>query len=384
MGKAGKKFGWLTDRHDFAGSTWLHVHGWFDGIACEREADDEGGGDTLFVIDCNVWPPAEEDMSELRPDVDGADLMLVGVEEGRRYWRRRIELADYGERDVFQYEVSVGPEVEPVGPPLTGNFYAIDCVVAAGVIYGLHQLEAGRRSVTRLSGGEVTTLLEPEGEVVLTTLGPGRLLISTRNLHLTDPHDARYWIWDERAGLSAPRHYPLVPVQVDSALAWLGGDEILFCSKTSEPHANNMAGHEYTLHLHRFDVATGALRSAALEGFGSTLKFDARMLVTQPKQPVVLRSFEGTIDIARGADGWWILNYRTQHAGKRTICWLWHEPTDTVVPIASADMPGHDVLAVLYSPGLAGYLVSVPHAIFRLARLDDIVAYRGGTSLCWT
>lgn len=376
------KFDWLPARHDFAGSTWLHAYGYFDGIACETEAGDDGSS-TLFVIDCDTWPPAEQDMSELRPDVDGAHLMLVGVEGGRRYWRHLLERSDHGGHDVFQYEVSAGDRFSPFGPQLTGDFYALDCVISDGVLYGLHRLDDGRIGVTRVDGDAVTSLFAPERNVVLTALGPGRLLISVHDPHMTDAQDARYWLWDERDGLSAARRYPAVPVHVESALAWLGGDEILFCSRTSTPHANNLAGHEHTLHLHRFDVRTGAHRSAPLEGFGSVMKFDARVFVTQPKQPVVVRSFEGAVDIRRGGEGWWVLNYRTQSIGKRTICWLWHEASDAVVPITSSDLPGQDVLAVLYSQGLAGYLVSVPHAVFRLAGVDEIIDCKGSTALSW-
>ncbi len=380
---------WLPARHDFDGGTWLHAHGWFDGLSCEVECDDEddaAGKRSLYLIDCNAWPPAETDMSQVRPGIDGGELVLVGVEEGRQYWRRLLEQSSHGDRDLFQYEVRCGDVFTPFGPPLRGDFHSLDCVVADGILYGLHRPDGqDRRCVDRVGADAAETIFAPEGRVVLAGLRPGRVLIAVHHPHMTSLKQARYWLWDERRAtpLSGPYRFPAIPVQVDSALAWLEGDDILFCSVTEQPHANNMAGHERTLHLHRLDVVTGAHRHAPLPLFGSTMRFDARMLTTQPKQMVTLQSFEGHIAIVRGGGDWWILNYRTQRIGKHTICWLWNRASDTVVQIASGDMPGQDVLAVLYSRGLDGYLVSVPHAVHRLAALDDIVAARGSTALHW-
>ncbi len=380
------KFNWLPARHDFDGSTWLHAYGYFDGLSCEVEYSDADGTSSLFLIDCNAWPPAETDMSALRPDVDGSALVLVGVEGERQYWRRLLEASDHGDRDLFQYEVRLGSVFTSFGPPLRGDFHALDCVVAGGILYGLHRPDGqDGRCVSRVSAEAADTIFAPEGRVVLAGMGPGRVLIAVHDPHMTSLKQARCWIWDERRAtpLSGPHRLPAIPVQVHSALAWPGGDDILFCSVTEAPHPNNMAGHERTLCLHQFNLVTGAHRQAPLPLFGSTMRFDARMFKTQPKQMVTVQSFEGEVTICRGGGDWWILNYRTQRIGKRTVCWLWNRASGAVVKIASTDLPGQDVLAVLYSRGLDDYLVSVPHALHRLASLEDIVAARGDAALHW-
>jgi hypothetical protein len=372
---ANKKTRWTGERHDFTGTTYLHPYGYFDGITSELDADDDSR--TLYLIDCNRWPPAEVDISALRPEVDGANLLLVGAEGDKRYWRHLLQEGLPGTGDMFQYEVSVGAHTEPLGPPVRGDFHHLDCIVNDGVLYGLHRLDDSadwpvRRCVARVDRGGVTVLLAPGQDVVLTNLGPGRVLVSAGTPHMTALDEALYWLWDEsrNAPLSGPHRYPAIPIQPYEALAWLQRDEILFCSKTGKPHAHNMVGQEHTLQLHRFDVLTGAHTSALLEGFGTRLKVG----------PAVLQSFEGKIDIRPGGAGWWILNYMTQMPGKKTVCWLWHRDRNAVLKIDAADLRGLDVLAVLYAPGLDGYLVSVPNAVLRLAGIDGMPA----GALSWT
>ncbi|TWI64307.1 hypothetical protein IP91_03076 [Pseudoduganella lurida] len=380
---------WTGARHDFPGTTYIHPYGYFGGITSELEFEDDTR--TLFLIDCNQWPPAEVDLSELRPDVDGANLLLVGAEGERRYWRRLLQEGAPGTGDVFQYEVSTGAHFENLGPPVRGDFHHLDCIVDAGVLYGLHRVDDSadwpvRRCVARIDGAGVTTVLVPGQDVVLTGLGPGRILVSASNQHMASLDEAVYWLWDEgRAeALTGPHRYPAIPVQPYEALAWLGGDGILFCSKTSVPHEHNIVGHEHTLQLHRFDVLTGAHAAAALEGFGSTLKVPTTIYKTEPRQTALLQSFEGKIDIVAGGAGWWILNYGTQMPGKKTVCWLWHQHTNAVVKIMASDLPGLDVLAVLYAPGIDRYLVSVPNAILQLAGIDAITEKQGTATLSWT
>lgn len=386
-GKAAKKArkpDWLGDQHEFDGSTCITSFNYAGGYATEVERDEETRVRSLFLIDCNVWPPAELDMDELRADVDTNEVTFVGIDGTVKYWKRIVRRGegDGDGGDVFQYERSFGTRFEDFGPPLTGHFHDTDAIVSGGAIY--HPLGAAegegrfRTEIVRITQDAVQTIFTAPEVLAICALDGSRLLIS-RKVQYRSEELVWYRIWDERdaQSIERARMLPAVPVDFADACGFLGGDEILFCSRVPDPAPAHPSYPEVTLQLHRFDLATGEHAAGLMEGFGTTLKVNARMLATLPKQTIVMQSFEGNVTITPGADGWWAINYRTQMMGKKTVAWLWNRHTEALLKIEGSDLAGYDCLEILYSPGLQRYLAFAPYLAARLPALEAMADFKG-------
>jgi len=375
IGPGGAPFDWLIDSHRFPGWTFLHQSSYFDGIATVVDEDDDGvRPPELYIIDCNVWPPTEQCMSEICSDGAMHDRRLVAAQGEYRYWIRTLERSDSGGGERTQFERSVGGRFEALGPVLTLRS-GCDAVVAAGVIYAVYwRPGADGKSLLRVDAHGATEIFEWPGRLDLLPLGPGRILIAAHN-ESRSVEQACYWLWDENGNnssgtpLSGPHAFPAIAIDPDCALAWLGGDEILFCS----------ASEEDTLQLHRFDVVSGTHRVAPLEGLGGGRSQRAKV----KGMPEHLVWFWPRIDIGKGAGSWWIFNDVATYPGKRTICWFWNQDSNEVIELAWDPVRMPDVLGVLYSPGIDGYLLSMVNEVHRLAGLDSAMAAQAGRQLRW-
>ena len=394
--KRAAKLAWFVDRHQFPGRLSLRPFQYFDGIGTEMEEvyDDTGGSRdwALFAFDCNRWPPALQDISRLRPGIAADDLHLVGVDGSKRCWLRMLPRASDGAGEATQYELSEGDVFAPFGPEIDCA-WDYRCVVASGVIYGVHrrQLQGDESTiyaVLRVDAESVTEIFSHARKPELLLLGPGRLMIVLENQgrysRVREP--GHYWLWDEGAPvpMSGPLPFPADPVHTGTALAWLGGDEILFCSTVGKPPPPPLSEDEQTLVLHRFDLVTGTHRLALLEGLGSVTKINLSMLKSQPENIVTLSGFEGSIDIDKGGGGWWILNYSPARHGKRTICWFWNQDSNEVIKLTSEEIRGLDVRGVVYSPGTGSYLLTAYNEVYRMAELDRLKDDRRDGTLTWT
>lgn len=380
IGRGSAPFDWLIDSHRFPAWTFVDQSSCVDGIATVVHEDDDGVRPSgLYIIDCNAWPPTEQCMSEICPDAATHDRRLIAAQGEYRYWLRTLQHSDSGAGERTQFERSVGGCFEALGPVLDLRSGS-GAVVAAGVIYAVYWRpgvdgRAQSRHLLRVDAHSATVIFEWPGRLELLPLGPGRILIAAHN-ESRSVEQACYWLWGENgskgngASLSGPHAFPAIAIDPHRALAWLGGDEILFCS----------ASEQDVLRLHRFDVVRGTHRVAPLEGLGGGRSRRAKV----KGMPEHLVRFWPRIDIGKGASSWWIFNDVATYPGKRTICWFWNQDSNAVIELEwdPARMP--DVLGVLYSPGIDGYLLSMVNEIHRLADLDGTRAAQAGRQLRWT
>ncbi|WP_348751190.1 hypothetical protein [Pseudomonas rhodesiae] len=97
---------------------------------------------------------------------------------------------------------------------------------------------------------------------------------------------------------------PAEAYQLRTATAYLAGDEVLLFSEGARPNLEHPGYQETVLLAWRFNFITGTSTQAVLDGFGSELRQDTRLLITQPKQVITLRTFHGRLDVARGHGDW--------------------------------------------------------------------------------
>jgi hypothetical protein len=132
---------------------------------------------------------------------------------------------------------------------------------------------------------------------------------------------------------------PAEAYQLRAATAYLGGDEVLLFSEGARPNPEHPGYQESVLLAWRFNFVTGTSTQAVLDGFGSEVRQDTRLLVTQPKQVITLRTFHGRLDVARGHGDWWVWSYHTQTFGTHTLAWLWNQCSSDVLKLSSKDIP---------------------------------------------
>jgi len=368
-----KKLNWLQEVHDYPGPTYVHDFNYRNGWAAITEQDEEQW--LCFLIDYNQWPPAEQDMLEQRTDgVDGADLTLIDANALGSLWRRRVKSGAYSSDDRYRYERRQGDEIQDFGPSqMEWPEFDQPCVVVDGEIFErqvIYQPEHKTR-IWRITAHSSEVVFEHPSDLTILPIGPRRLLFMQDNGSLC-------WIWS-----MAPPHQAIVakPLPVDgfklrASTAYLGGDEILLFSEDGRQNLEHSGFRETVLLAWHFNFATGATTKALLDGFGSEVRQDTRLLVTQPKQVITMRTFHGQIHVARGHGDWWVWNYQTNTFGAHTLAWFWNQRSHEVLKLSSKDI-ARVKPQIRYLPAQDRYLAFETEFVARLPVFDEMVEAKG-------
>lgn len=126
----------------------------------------------------------------------------------------------------------------------------------------------------------------------------------------------------------------------------------------------------------RFNFMTGTATKATLDGFGSELRQDTRLLVTQPKQVITLRTFHGQLHVSRGHGDWWVWSYRANTFGSQTLAWFWNQRSNEVVKLSTKDIPRIKP-DVRYVPAQDRYLAFETEFVARLPGFSEMVEAKG-------
>jgi len=368
------KLNWLQDVHDYPGPTYVHEYNYRNGWAAVTEQDDDQW--LCFLIDYNPWPPTEQDMLEHRNDgVDGADLTLIDANAQRSVWRRRVKSGDYSSGDRYQYEIRQGETVRAFGPcGMEWPEFEQPCVVLDDELFErqrLYQPEPLTR-VWRITAHASEVIFEHPDELSILPIGSRRLLFMQHN-------GPACWIWHQDTGQPALPAKPM-PVAdgytLRASSAYLGDDEVLLFSEDKRPNLEDPRFHETVLLAWRFNVVTGTATKAVLDGFGSELRQDTRLLVTQPKQVITLRTFHGKLHVSRGHDDWWVWNYDTQTFGSHTLAWFWNQSSHQVLQLSSQDIRRFKP-QIRYLPTQDRYLAFETEFVARLPSFTDMLDAKG-------
>lgn len=367
------KVKWLQEVHDYPGPTYVHEYNYRNGWAAITEQDEDRW--LCFLIDYNQWPPAEQDMLEQRTDgVDGADLRLIDANAQRSLWRHQVKRGDYSADDRFTYEILRDKAIEDFGPAgVQWQAFEEPCVVVDEEIFErqrIYQPEHLTR-VWRITADSSEVVFEDSDELTILPVGPRRLLFMQHN-------GKRCWVWhlDPPHQAVPAKPMPAEAYKLRPATAYLGGDEILLFSEGARQNVEHAGYQETVLLAWRFNFITGAKTQATLDGFGSELRQDTRLLVTQPKQVITLRTFHGQLHVARGHGDWWVWRYRANTFGTQTLAWFWNQRSNEVLKLTSKDMPRIKP-EIRYVPTQDRYLAFETEFVARLPEFTQMLEAKG-------
>ncbi|MCL6700268.1 hypothetical protein [Pseudomonas sp. T1.Ur] len=329
------KLKWLQEVHDYPGPTYVHEYNYRNGWAAITEQDEDRW--LCFLIDYHQWPPAEQDMLEQRTDeVDGADLRLIDANAQRSLWRRQVRRGDYSADDRFTYEIRRGDAIEDFGPAgQEWPAFEEPCVVVDEAIFERQRIYEPKHltRIWRTTADSSEVIFEDSDELTILPVGGRRLLFMQHN-------GKRCWVWhqDTQQAIVA-KPMPAEAYKLRAATAYLGGDEVLLFSEGARQNVEHSGYQETVLLAWRFNFITGTKTQATLDGFGSELRQDTRLLVTQPKQVITLRTFHGQLHVSRGHGDWWVWGYRANTFGTQTLAWFWNQRSHEVVKLSTKDIP---------------------------------------------
>lgn len=372
------KLKWLQDVHDYPGPTSVHAYNYRNGWAAITEQDEDRW--LCFLIDYNPWPPTEQDMLEARDDgVDGADLQLIDANVQHSLWKRQVTRGAYDSDDRYQYEIRQGDAVEGFGPAqIQWPAFEEPCVVVDGQIYERQRLYDPEplTRIWRITAQTSEIIFEHPDELTLLPIGPNRLLFMQHN-------GPQCWICNQapaQHAVIAAKPMPAEGYQLRAATAYLEGDEVLLFSEGTRPNREHSGYQETVLLAWRFNFITGASTRAVLDGFGSELRQDTRLLTTQPKQVITLRTFHGQLHVARGHGDWWVWNYHTQTFGTHTLAWFWNQRSNDVLKLSSKDIPRVKP-QIRYVAAQDRYLAFETEYVARLPEFAQMVEVLGSEGL---
>lgn len=372
------KLNWLQDVHDYPGPTYVHDDNYHNGWAGITEQDDEQW--LCFLIDYNQWPPVEQDMLEHRTDgLDGADLQLIDANARRSLWRRRVRSGDYSSDDRYKYEVRQGDDIQAFGPAEVEwpGFEQPSVVVDAEVFERQRLYEpVPMTRIWRITAQASEVIFEHPDELTILPIGPRRLLFMQHNGPLC-------WIWNQDPPHQAIAAKPMPTVDgyhLRASTAYLGGDEILLFSEDKRKNLEDPRYHETVLLAWRFNLVTGTATKALLDGFGSEVRQDTRLLVTEPKNLITLRTFHGRIHVSRGHGDWWVWNYATNTFSSHTLAWFWNQLDNQVLKLSSQDIRRIKP-QVRYLPAQDRYLAFEADFVARLPVFGEMLEAKGAEVL---
>ncbi|WP_445578025.1 hypothetical protein GKKCFE_03425 [Pseudomonas sp. E141] len=371
------KLNWLQEVHDYPGPTYVHDYNYRNGWAAITEQEEDQW--LCFLIDYNPWPPAEQDMLEHRTDgVDGADLQLIDANTQRSLWRRRVKSGAYSSDDRYQYEIRQGDDIQSFGPAgMQWSEFEDPCVVVDSEIFERQRIYEPEHltRIWRITADSSEVIFEYADELTILPIGPRRLLFMQHN-------GPRCWIWnqDPPHQATAAKPMPADAYKLRAATAYLGGDEVLLFSEGERQNLEHSGYQETVLLAWRFNFVTGATTKALLDGFGSDLRQDTRLLVTQPKQVITLRTFHGQLHVARGHGDWWVWNYRTNTFGTQTLAWFWNQCSSEVMKLSSKDI-ARVKPEIRYLAAQDRYLAFEAEFVARLPGFAEILETKGSDVL---
>lgn len=263
-------------------------------------------------------------------------MQLIDANAQRSLWKRRATSGAYPSDDRYRYEIHQGDDIQGFGAAeMEWPEFEAPCVVVDAQVFErqrLYQPEQLTR-IWRITMHASEVIFEHSDELTILPIGPRRLLFMQHN-------GALCWIWNQDAAHQAVAAQPMPAhaYKLRASTAYLGGDEVLLFSEGERQNPEHTGYQETVLLAWRFNFMTGATTKAVLDGFGSELCQDTRLLVTQPKQVITLRTFHGQLQVARGHGDWWVWNYRTQSFGTQTLAWFWNQVSNEVVKLSSKDI----------------------------------------------
>jgi hypothetical protein len=139
---------------------------------------------------------------------------------------------------------------------------------------------------------------------------------------------------------------------------------------------------ERRLTLHLFNFTTGALRSVLLEDFVTKGRVNLNIYRNQPNNYVPFDSVDGTVEISRGHDDWWIFGCRTNRLGKTDRAWMWNSVTNQWLRITPQDFP-REQPAIRYLGSLGRYVADDSCQLDLLIDFDQLLASRETFTLDW-
>lgn len=372
-----RKLDLLQEVHDFPGPTYINEHNYHNGWASITEQDDEQW--LCFLVDFNQWPPAEQDMLEDRNDgADGADLWLIDANHQRSLWKRRVYRGSRSGEDLFQYESRQGNDTQRFGPAQLQwpEFEDPTLVLGAQVFERQYLYEPDRLCrIWRITADSSEIIFEHPGEMTMLAIGPGRVLF----MELSGP---LCWIWhqDQPQQVSPALPLPVEGYKLTRSAVYLGNDEIMLFSEGARKNHEDPGYQETVLHAWRFDFLTGRTTQAVLADFGSEIRQQTQMLVTQPKRTITMRTFHGQIHASRGHGDWWVWNYRSNSFGTQTLAWFWNQRSNQVLKLSSKDTPRIKPY-IRYLPTQDRYLAFEDEFVARLPEFTEILQAWGSEIL---
>ncbi|NIE64237.1 hypothetical protein [Burkholderia sp. Ax-1719] len=333
----------------------------------------------FWQLDLREWPPTFELLhKQERDDPDRGFPHLLAADAEATFWQWDA----IGEGNRLQpLWMRCERKWTALGPPDTryaepsGSLNSEDSHLwQDGWLWCVRNVDIGeerRWQVSRTSATATEILYEaPTFPGHLHALGSDSVLLVVEN---------RYRIWngqefDEVRPLPAATRAP-------HAVAWLGGDEILFFDHFQRDIVPPW-WRDDVLRMWRFDVVTGTCRCVEMEGFG--IQYNAMPLEIDgavKKRKSMSASPHG-LHLARGHGDWWVINYNANVLGVRTIAWFWNAVSNEVIKITSKDIPRWTP-TIVYIAAMDRYLGLDEVGMIRLPEFETIRAANGGEFLEW-
>ncbi|CBL44360.1 hypothetical protein HDN1F_07770 [gamma proteobacterium HdN1] len=375
-GKKKKAFEWITDTYDLGDHLYVSRYNYFDGFV---EHWDEPEPDTAafpILLDFNQWVPGEikplEHVQALNAHpLSATRLRLAHKQEDRLFWKQVTRTVNH--RDYFKFKLQRGDQWLDWGDREIEfqDIYAPTCT------FGDTVFQVSNNTLYRITEKRSDIIYESSTPLVICKLDAGQLLIlqqETLALLLFD--DSTNTV--EALDLTLPQ----APYD-NEQLTYLGHSEILVFFRDTCRHSERPEYSESFMKAGLLNLNTREWKYAALNGMESVQKFDARILKDQPHDYVMLRSFDGNLEVSKGHGDWWIWNHLTNALGVSMRIWFWNQRTSEVIKIDSKQMPRLEP-SVVYSKGLDRYLFFIGTECALMNDIEKVAKFAGIEKLKWT
>lgn len=366
---------WLAEKKRFS-SFEADRTGVRDGRVLARRAGESGEWGQVrewwfWLMDLRQWPPALEPVHEVGPHDVPAFPRMAAADGEATVWQWQVDETAREQLRVRRdrHWAAFGPQ--DASFPRAAGADESD-LWHDGWLWSVRCIGQERRWQISRTGAAATEVVYDDLEYPgrLHAFGVGRVLLVLEGF-------CRVW---EAGRMGETRHLP-VTTGGPQAVAWLGGNEILFF----DHFVRDVAApwwRDQVLRAWRFDVVTGESRCAEMDGFGVQYNAPPLEIDGTVQKRKCMAVHEHGVHIERGHADWWVVNYQDNVLGVRTIAWIWNAATNEVVTITSKDIPRWQP-TIVYVADQGRYFGLDTGGVIRLPEFDTIRAANGGTSMVW-
>lgn len=373
--KKTKAFQWIADSYDMGDYMHVSRYNYFDGFVEHWDTPEDNEPEFPILFDFNQWVPGEikplENVSALATQkLSRMSLHLAYKDDDIMVWKQITRTVEH--RDYFTFKLQRGNDWLQWGDSTVEltNYYQPTIAI------GEHLFHVDENCLYKVSQKRTQQVFESPTRLYACKLDRSRvLLLQEESLQLYVFDD----VTDTLASLDASLEQ--APYNFEE-LTYLGDDNVLVFFRDIVPHPTRPEYSESFMRAGIFNIKNRSMKYAKLENIESSHKFNARFLKTQPNDYVMLRSFDGNLNVNKGHDDWWIWSQQTNAFGVSARVWFWNQTTNDVIKIDSKKMPRLEP-DVVYSKGLGRYLFFDGTECSLMADFDHVAEYAGVEKLVW-